>query len=207
MDANHGMIKTIIFDLGKVIIPFDFKIGYARLAPLCGYPAEEIPQRLRATDLVMRFEEGQIESEPFVREMGKILGFDPNYAEFRDIWSSIFAKETIIPEAVIAGLHARYRLVLLSNTNAIHFEMVRDHYPLLNHFDEHILSYKVGACKPSPKIFHAALAAAQCEPAECFYTDDILEYIHAARGHGIDAVQFESLAQLERELKARDIAW
>ena len=55
------MIKTVIFDLGKVIVPFDFKRGYRAMAELSAYPAEEIPKRIGTTDLVTRFECGQIE--------------------------------------------------------------------------------------------------------------------------------------------------
>ena len=38
-NVDSRMIKTIIFDMGKVIIPFDFQRGYDRMAPLCGYDA------------------------------------------------------------------------------------------------------------------------------------------------------------------------
>ena len=57
------MIKTIIFDLGKVIVPFDFQRGYDRMAPLCSYPAADIPARIGSCDLVTRFESGQVEPE------------------------------------------------------------------------------------------------------------------------------------------------
>ena len=50
------MIKTVIFDLGKVIIPFDFKRGYQALEQVCGYPAAEIPRRIGTTDLVQRLQ-------------------------------------------------------------------------------------------------------------------------------------------------------
>ena len=60
------MIKTIIFDLGKVIVPFDFQRGYDRMAPLCRYSPAEIPERLRGCDLVTSFEEGKIDPEAFV---------------------------------------------------------------------------------------------------------------------------------------------
>jgi putative hydrolase of the HAD superfamily len=201
------MIKTLIFDLGKVIIPFDFQRGYQRLAPLCKYPPEQIPERLRPHDLVRRFESGQVEPRAFVEEFRNILGIDVDYDQFCEIWSSIFLPDTLIPESMLEALHQRYRLVLLSNTNAIHFEMVDRTYPELRHFDEKILSHEVGAMKPSPKIYEAAIAAAQCEPQECFYTDDIEAYVEGARKHGIDAVQFESREQIERELRARGVDW
>jgi hypothetical protein len=44
------MIKTVIFDLGKVIIPFDFTRGYRGLEQVCGIPAAEIPQRIGVPD-------------------------------------------------------------------------------------------------------------------------------------------------------------
>jgi len=59
--------------------------------------------------------------------------------------------------------------------------------------------------KPQPEIYRAALALAQCRPEECFFTDDIPEYVEGARRLGIDAVQFESGEQIERELRARAI--
>lgn len=201
------MIRTIIFDLGKVIIPFDFQRGYDRMAPLCAYAPAEIPERLRSCDLVTRFESGQVEPEVFVKELSAILGLNVKYEEFCAIWSSIFLPETLIPESLLVELHRRYRLLLLSNTNAIHFPMVRDSYPLLRHFDDYILSYEVGALKPSPQIFREAIRRARCLPEECFFTDDIAAYVEAARKEGIDAVQFESREQIERELKKRDVQW
>ena len=201
------MIKTVIFDLGKVIVPFDFKRGYRAISELCGYSPEEIPKRIGATDLVTRFECGQLPPEEFVAALCRILDLRMEYDRFCQIWSSIFLPETLIPERMLEGIGQRRRLLLLSNTNAIHFRMIRDNYPLLRHFHEYVLSYEVGAMKPSPRIYEEAIARARCEPAECFFTDDIAEYVQAARAAGIDAVQFESAAQIERELIRRGVNW
>jgi putative hydrolase of the HAD superfamily len=51
------------------------------------------------------------------------------------------------------------------------------------------------------------LAEVKCAPQECFYTDDIAEYVEGARGFGIDAVQFQSREQIESELRARGVEW
>lgn len=173
----------------------------------CSYTPEEIPKRIGSTDLVRRFESGQVEPEQFVEQLCGVLGAQIEYDRFCQIWSSIFLPETLLPESLIAGLRRRHRLLLLSNTNAIHFEMVRQNYPLLRHFDDLVLSYEIGAMKPSPKIYRAAIERAQCEPEECFFTDDIPEYVAGAREAGIDAVQFHSAAQIERELLARGVRW
>jgi FMN phosphatase YigB (HAD superfamily) len=201
------MIKTVIFDLGKVLVPFDFTRGYRAMSELCRYAPEEIPARIGATGLVPRFECGEVAPELFVQELCGALQAEIPYEQFCEIWSSIFLPEPLIPDHMLEGLARRYRLLLLSNTNAIHFRMVRANYPLLRHFHEYVLSYEVGALKPSPRIYASALARARCEAGECFFTDDIPEFVAGARQAGIDAVQFHSAEQIQRELLARGVCW
>lgn len=198
-------IRTIIFDLGRVIVPFDFERAYARVTALTGLDRGEIRGRLSASGIVPRFESGQLEAVPFVNEFGRVIGHEIEYGEFCDIWFSIFDAHTLIPESLLESLKGRYRLLLLSNTNVIHYEMVAERYPHLRHFDHHVLSYKVGALKPEEAIYREALRHAQAEPEECFFTDDIAEYVDSARRLGIDAVQFRSHAQVVGELRARGV--
>lgn len=200
-------IKAVIFDLGRVIVPFDFQRGYSRLAPLCAIPAAEIPRRLAATGLVERFESGGIEPHDFVQQLSKHLKLETTYENFCEIWSSIFLPDTLIPEAMIQAIARKYRLLLLSNTNAIHFAMLRENYPSLRHFHALVLSFEVGAMKPLPAIYRRAIEEAGCHPEECFFTDDIPAYVEGARAMGIDAVQFESAAQIEAELRKRGVTW
>ena len=201
------MHKAILFDLGRVLINFDFRRGYRALEGLCPYTAAEIPRRLAGTGLVERFETGLVEPRDFVAEMCRILDLKVDFDQFSQIWSSIFT-DVLIPESMLEGLGQRYRLVLVSNTNALHFEMLRPTYAhLLRHFDNLVLSYEVGAMKPRPEIFQAAIGYAGCCPEECFYTDDIEAYTDAARRMGIDAVTFQSRTQLEGEMRERGIVW
>lgn len=197
------MIKAILFDLGNVIVPFDFRRAYAKLGPLCSCPVSEISSRLRSTDLVRRFETGRIAAEPFVAELSALLGLRTTYREFCDLWTGIFMEETLVPDSLVAGLGAHHRLLVLSNTNPIHFSMLRERYPLLNRFDDFVLSYQVGALKPEDEIYQEAIARAGCKAEECFFTDDIAINVDAARKNGMDAVQFLSAEQLERDLRAR----
>ncbi len=81
--------------------------------------------------------------------------------------------------------------------------MLRSRYPILDRFHDFVLSYEVGAAKPSARIYQEAIRRAGCRPEECFFTDDIALYVDAARQHGIDAVQFQSAAQIEVELRSR----
>jgi len=201
------MIRTLIFDLGKVIVPFDFGRGYRRMEGICDIPAAEIPKRIGTTDLVIRFETGLVSPEDFVAELSAMLGLRVNYDQFCELWSSIFLPETLIPDAMLESLGERYRMLLLSNTNAIHFGMIRERYPFVRHFDHLVLSHEVKAMKPSPIIYREAIARAECAPSECFFTDDIAAYVEGARKEGIDAEQFVSLEKLQQDLRARGIEW
>ena len=201
------MIRTIIFDMGKVIIPFDFKLAYEKLGPRCKYSPAEIPERLRPHDLVQRLESGAVEPRQFLKELSVILDLDCTYEDFCDIFGSIFYPDTLVPEEFLVALRQNYRLLLLSNTNAIHFDFLERQYPILKQFHEHVLSYRVGAMKPDPRIYRAAIMAAKCEPGECFFTDDIPAYVEGAKSHGMEGVVFQNYAQIQQELTDRGVRW
>lgn len=196
--------KALLFDLGRVLVHFDFALAYRALESYCPCLAAEMPKRLFGTDLVQRLETGRIGAHEFHAGFSELLGLEMDYARFSGIWTSIFTHE-LLPESLIESLAKRYRLVLLSNTNPIHFEMVRGAYPHLKHFHDLVLSYEVGALKPDQAIYRAAVERAGCKPEECFYTDDIPEFVEGGRRAGLDAVQFESHEQLLREFRARGI--
>jgi FMN phosphatase YigB (HAD superfamily) len=196
--------RAILFDLGRVLVNFDFQHVYRKLELICPHPAAEIPRRLAESRLAERYETGLIESRDFHAELTKILRFNVEFDAFCALFCEIFT-EILVPESLVERLATRYRLVLLSNTNAIHFAMVRQTYPILRHFHDFCLSYEVKAMKPDPAIYRAAVEKARCLPEECFYTDDIAAYVEGAQRFGIDAVQFESAEQLQREMRARGI--
>jgi putative hydrolase of the HAD superfamily len=61
--------------------------------------------------------------------------------------------------------------------------------------------------KPADPMYEAAIRSAGCRPEECFFTDDMPAFVEGARRHGIDAVQFTGLEQLEKELRLRGVNW
>lgn len=198
-------LKTIIFDLGNVIIPFDFRRGYRAMEAHTAVPAAEIPDRIRETGWVPELESGRIEPRDFVERINGLLGASLSYEAFREIWSSIFLPDTLVPTELVVELRKKYRMLVLSNTNAIHIEMVRETYPILGHFDHLVLSHEVKAMKPEPAIYQAALANAEARPEECFFTDDIAAYVEGARTMGIQAEQFLGYEKLLGDLRARGV--
>ncbi|MCL6543953.1 MAG: HAD family phosphatase [Bryobacteraceae bacterium] len=202
------MIRTIIFDLGKVLIPFDWQRGYQALAAYSPYPPEEIRARIKATNLFDSFERGKMQPEEVARKITEMLHLNGlSFPQFREVWSSIFLPETLLPDEMLGGLHQGHRLLLLSNTDAIHYAWVAEKYPILRHFDGAVLSFEVGSRKPEPAIYQAAIERAGCAPGEIFFTDDLEANVEGARRMGIDAVTFQNREQLEQELHARGVRW
>ena len=199
-------IKTIIFDLGKVIVDFDFNEAYRRMGALSGLDREEMRSRLRVNNLVPDFECGRIEAAPFVAEVNSRLGMSLAISDFTDLWNSIFHRQPLISESLLEYLGRSHRLVLLSNTNTLHFEMIRDQFPHIAHFHSLVLSHEVGALKPDPSIYRAAVAQSGCAADECLFFDDILENVEGAHAAGLHAEQFLGLAKLHRDLERYGIA-
>jgi epoxide hydrolase-like predicted phosphatase len=205
---NWKVIKAVVFDLGQVIIPFDWQRGYRALAGFSPYPLEEVRSRIKETGLFSPFERGQIEPQSVAREISRVLDLDVSFEKFRELWSSIFLPETTVSEDMLSRLRAAgQRVLLLSNTDAIHFEWIIERYPIMRQFDRCVLSFEVGFRKPEPEIYKEAIVQARCQPEEIFFTDDIAENVEGARRLGIDAVRFQSLPQLEQELRSRGVAW
>ena len=178
------MIKALLFDLGNVLVAFDFRRGYRALEGCCRYDAEEIPRLLSHCGLVSPYERGEISSEDFFRRLTAVLDLHISYQQFSSLWSTIFLPEPLVSGEFLAALRRGYRMVLVSNTNDIHFRMLEQTYPLLGHFDAQVLSFRVGALKPSERIYEEAVRQAGCQPQECFYTDDVPEFVEGAKKIG-----------------------
>jgi putative hydrolase of the HAD superfamily len=201
------LIRAIVFDLGKVLIPFEWQRGYDAFATASPYPAEEVRARIKETGLFEGFELGKVEPREVAERVSKVLGLSVSFDEFQKLWSSIFLPETIVPDDMLERLRRNHRLLVLSNTDAIHFRWVKGRYPFLRHFDDFVLSFELGLRKPEPEIYQAAISRAGCEARDIFFTDDRQDNVEGAIQAGIDAVQFLGVEQLERELKSRGVKW
>ena len=171
---------------------------------MCTHPPHEVQRILGGSGLPKRYESGEVSSAEFFDATCRLLDMKVTYDQFAAVGGEIFSPEPLVPESLLASLRARHRMILLSNTNDMHFTIAERRYPLLRHFDEYILSYKVGVMKPEPRIYRQAIAAAGCSAGECFFVDDLPENVEAARREGIDAALFTSLDQLRADLQARN---
>jgi putative hydrolase of the HAD superfamily len=193
-------VKVIIFDLGKVIVDFDHFVICRKLARYCTVTPNEIYRKIFRSGLEEQFDEGSITNYKYFIKLKEQLQLNITMDEFELIWNRIFKLNKGIA-LLIKRLKKDYRLLCLSNTNMLHFEYCMKKFPLLQYFDDFILSYKVGKRKPHRKIFKAVLAKAHCPAPACLYIDDIAEYVQAAEAMGMKAIHFKSVQQLKRQLK------
>ncbi len=197
--------RALFFDLGNVLVPFDLRRAYGALEACSTVPVAEMASRLRISNLAAEYECGRLDDLAFYEAIRNLLELRCAYEEFCTIWNSIFLPPTMVPEQLLANLKKSYTLLLLSNTNAIHFRYLQQHYPHIAHFHFKTLSHEAGAQKPDASIYRQALATAEVDPCEVFFTDDLQENIDAARALGIDAERFVDVESLEGHLRARGI--
>ncbi len=191
--------RVIIFDLGKVIVDFDHFMICKKMALYCPLTAREIYREIFNSGLEAQFDEGILTPRSFFAHIKRNVHFTGSIIEFKKIWNHIFTLNPGISQ-LITRLKRNYRLLCLSNTNKWHFEYCLKTFPVLHHFDDFILSYKIKKRKPDPAIFKEALAKAKCSAQECVYIDDIQEYVMAAEALGMRAIHFKSISQLKKYL-------
>ena len=104
-------------------------------------------------------------------------------------------------EKIIPKLKRKYRLILLSNTDELHYSYIKKEFPVLDYFDGFVLSHKVGMRKPNPLIFLKSIKKSKTMPWNCIYFDDIPEFVIMARLLGIRAHQYSSSLKLKDALK------
>jgi glucose-1-phosphatase len=199
------MIKAIIFDLGKVIVSFDFEIGFKTISQLCAYSIDEIREKIMTSAEIYLYETGKISSREFFEAIRKKLDFTATQKQFYDAWNSSFYDETLLPESLLAELTPKYRLVVLSDTCDAHITFLRQKFSFFKHFDELVFSFDVGEMKPSAKMFAVAVEKANCAADECLFVDDKLANVEGAIAYGLEAVQFFSANEFENELKLRNL--
>jgi len=84
-----------------------------------------------------------------------------------------------------------HRLILFSNTNAIHCPWMFDQFPEFSLFNGAVLSFEVGSIKPHPEIYQYAIDSHALVPSEVLYIDDLPDNIAAGKRFGFRCFQYD----------------
>lgn len=199
------------FDLGKVLLEFDHARMLRQMAEVAGVPVDILRTALMpsgdpaAGDSQYLLEAGSLSEEDYYAGLCERLGSTPARPDLDLAASDIFAPMEDSLRLVDRLRAAGRRLGLLSNTNPIHWRFFTDgRYPWLNESFEVLLgSFHVGAMKPDPAIYAAAVERAAAPAERVFFVDDKPENVEGAIAMGLDAVVFTGAADLERQLSLR----
>jgi glucose-1-phosphatase len=195
------LIELIVSDLGKVLLPFDSErpwLALNRACPECPSLRPDF-QRLFMEAGMGR---GTTDPEHFYRTLVEATGIRITYRELCTLWSDMFTVDVeTIRLIVSAPVRERH---ILSNTNAIHWEFIRDRYcDVLRSFDRHWVSHELGLEKPDLAIYERVIAETGVSPERHLFIDDIEENVVAARQsgmHGIVHTDAVALAESFRDL-------
>ncbi|NBR86778.1 MAG: HAD family phosphatase [Verrucomicrobia bacterium] len=193
---------AVIFDLGKVLLDFDYGIVARRLAAHSGRDAEQIRGLLDQSPLLHRFESGRMTNDEFFREVSALTGYTGVFEEFADIFGDIFA-----PIAPMIDLHAQLRArgvptFIFSNTNDLAIRHIRANFPFFANFTGYIYSHEARAMKPDARIYEVIEQRTQRTGAALLYVDDRKENVDAGAARGWRVVHHETPEQTIAAVRA-----
>jgi HAD superfamily hydrolase (TIGR01509 family) len=201
----HQKYSVIVFDLGNVLLPFNYNIMLDKLERIEKNLGQRFLKYYQDNYNIHRsFEKGELSEEDFTDIMLASLDHKLDRETFCNYYSKIFTENKNVT-ALLPELKKNYILVLLSNTNSIHHEYGWKDFDFIRYFNKLILSYQVKAYKPEEKIYKAAEDFTKKPPGEHIFIDDVKDYSEAAKKLGWDAINFTDYENLMREFKERGI--
>ncbi|MEI8063119.1 MAG: HAD family phosphatase [Verrucomicrobiota bacterium] len=192
-------VETVIFDLGNVLLPFDWGIARKRMCKCTSCSRRELEDYFVTTPFLTQLEVGQLTAQQFFEIVARDLRFTGTQVEFDEIFSNIFTLDDAMLR-LSQMLKGSYRRFILSNTIPQHIEFVFARYPLLKDFDGHILSYAVGLMKPDRRIYELMVQRFGIVAERAVFIDDLPANVAAARAAGLHAIQHKSFRKTRREL-------
>jgi HAD superfamily hydrolase (TIGR01509 family) len=195
------MIRTVVSDLGRVVLWFDNNIFLRKLAELADRPFDQVKAIVHDDlELLRRFDAGAVTPVGFYERVTEAVGAELPYAAFFDMYSDIFTLNRAAVDVLSRVKAAGYKSLLLSNTDPERFGFVRRRFPEILFFDAYVLSYELRLLKPDPAIYLAAARLAGVRPDECVFIDDMEENIAGAVETGFEGIHYRPETDLAIEL-------
>lgn len=202
-------MRAVIFDFGNVIGFFDYRIAFERIAQMASpnVSPDTVEKVFVGSGRVRKLESGAISPRQFLQEVKQDLNLQSvDDKKLAWAWADIFTRNKSVTD-VIRHLPASLRLILGSNTNDLHYQHFHHQFEdEFARFASFVLSYEIKHMKPDREFFEACVTQAQCDPSDCFYIDDIPEYIEFAQALGIDGLVYCPTTDLPAEFARRGIS-
>jgi HAD superfamily hydrolase (TIGR01509 family) len=183
--------EVVVFDLGKVLVDFDYSIAARRIAARSTMPPQDIRHFIDHSPLLFRYETGLMTRGEFFEEIRKTTGFLGDIDEFGHFFADIFS-----PMDDMIALHERLRqhgvpTFIFSNTNDLAIAHIRRNFPFFAKFSDYILSYEHGAMKPDAKLYEVVERVTRRKGKQILYLDDRIENAQAGIARGWHVIQHQ----------------
>ncbi len=194
------MIKTVIFDLGGVLVRTENNTPRAQLAERFGMSYEDLSALVYGCESAEMATRGQKTAQEHKETVLFELGLPPG--TFEAFGDQFWAGDSLDRQLVdfIKNLQGEYQTVLLSNAWDDLRDMLVNLWEIDQIFDEIFISAEIGEAKPDPEIFQFVIESLKKDPARLVFIDDFSENIDAARAAGMNAIWFQNRDQALAEL-------
>ena len=193
--------KIIVFDLGKVLLDFDYMKAAAQLLPKCGIFPLKVISVLTNSGLLEKLELGKITDDEFYKEISQLVKYKGTREDFMQIFGDIFTPIDEMIEFHSELKKCGFKTYIFSNTNDTAVKWISEHYPFFNEFDGYFLSYKMKLAKPNEAFYEALEKETGKSGEDIIYMDDKSENIEPALKRGWQGIVVNSPGKAISQVK------
>lgn len=195
------MIKTVIFDIGNVLVDFGWEAFFRGFCPDEG-TFHALKQATVKSKEWHELDRGVLGTQEIIES------FIRNAPELKDLILKIFENldgiltpfDYTVPWILKLKEKGLQVLVLSNFSEKFHHDCEKA-MDFLKYTDGGILSYRDKLIKPDPAIYELLLKRYRLNPDECVFLDDLERNILAAESLGIHGIVFTGKENAEAELK------
>jgi glucose-1-phosphatase len=184
-------LKNIIFDLGAVLINIDYKKTERAFIELGFENFEAMYSQFTADAIFEKLETGKISNKDFYDKLIFLSGNKITAAQIKNAWNEIILDWRVESLNFLETLSPKYKIFLLSNTNAIHHEYFINSLKtetkrteIDNLFTKAYYSHEIHLRKPNADIFEFIAKDADIYMKETLFIDDSSNNISTAKQLG-----------------------
>lgn len=187
--------QAVIFDLGKVLVDFDYMIAARKIATRSNTTPEAINQLINQSPLLLRYERGEMTDAEFFDSVRSTTGFEGDLKEFAPMFGDIFSEIQPMIDLHAALRRQSIQTFIFSNTNNLAASHIRNTFPFFSQFDGYIYSYEQKVMKPEARMYEVVEKQTGCRGNQLLYVDDRAENIDGGASRGWQVVLHENPAR------------
>lgn len=195
-------MKTVVFDLGNVLIRWDPRNLYRKCFDGDDETMEWFLSHVCTPEWNEKQDEGRLIEQAVAEATARFPEYDSHVRAFYGRWEEMLDGPIAENVAVLEELHARKRPVYaLSNWSTETFPTARRLYPFLGLFSGIVMSGEERLIKPDPAIYRVLIQRYKLEPAATVFVDDSERNVAAAAALGFHTVHYRPGVDLPQRLR------